>query len=480
MVKVEAREAMSFSQFGYPYNATSQFFVSANPSTTCCDSISRSVSDGSGASETAAAFCYPPYGKRMLAGTRTELNAALGMYSSPYAASATASQSYANYLQYSADPSAFYSPLNSQYDIKDSAGSLHNRISQPGAYYPYDPMLGQYQYDRYGAVDFNGSARRKNATRETTSTLKTWLNEHHKNPYPTKSEKIMLAIITKMTLTQVSTWFANARRRLKKENKMTWLAKNKPGDAGKDDVQKIGNNCAGEASKDSKDKELPLSDEDDVDDEGCGKGDDDCQASDEERGLRHAVAREPPERDCSGMLGLPSHLGMFACSEKHMAAADFMRSVEVKTPAGVGSISTDPPHFQTSEKPRIWSLAHTAASGTLRSPHPSKELSTSNVAVNCSPQPAMVPVTRGGQCAELKGQQELPNAQSHKKGHGTAFNQKPPQLHCASYPMLSDHFVSAEGFSCGGSAEAVLPEMHQTCLLPQEDPTIAFRPVMKR
>ena len=30
----------------------------------------------------------------------------------------------------------------------------------------------------------------------------------------------MLAIITRMTLTQVSTWFANARRRLKKENKL--------------------------------------------------------------------------------------------------------------------------------------------------------------------------------------------------------------------------------------------------------------------
>lgn len=30
----------------------------------------------------------------------------------------------------------------------------------------------------------------------------------------------MLAIITRMTLTQVSTWFANARRRLKKESKM--------------------------------------------------------------------------------------------------------------------------------------------------------------------------------------------------------------------------------------------------------------------
>ncbi|GBN26729.1 Iroquois-class homeodomain protein IRX-4 [Araneus ventricosus] len=46
-------------------------------------------------------------------------------------------------------------------------------------------------------------ARRKNATRETTNTLKAWLYEHRKNPYPTKGEKIMLAIITKMTLTQV-------------------------------------------------------------------------------------------------------------------------------------------------------------------------------------------------------------------------------------------------------------------------------------
>lgn len=41
----------------------------------------------------------------------------------------------------------------------------------------------------------------------------------------------MLAIITKMTLTQVSTWFANARRRLKKENKMTWSPRNRSEDS---------------------------------------------------------------------------------------------------------------------------------------------------------------------------------------------------------------------------------------------------------
>jgi len=98
-------------------------------------------------------------------------------------------------------------------------------------------------YSRYGTVDFNGTARRKNATRETTSTLKTWLYEHRKNPYPTKGEKIMLAIITKMTLTQVSTWFANARRRLKKENKMTWSPKNKANDDRKDDLNKSDQDC---------------------------------------------------------------------------------------------------------------------------------------------------------------------------------------------------------------------------------------------
>ena len=75
-------------------------------------------------------------------------------------------------------------------------------------------------YNPYG-FDLNGM-RRKNATRETTAVLKQWLSEHRKNPYPTKGEKIMLAIISKMTLTQVSTWFANARRRLKKENKANW------------------------------------------------------------------------------------------------------------------------------------------------------------------------------------------------------------------------------------------------------------------
>ncbi|CAH8641672.1 unnamed protein product [Schistosoma rodhaini] len=66
---------------------------------------------------------------------------------------------------------------------------------------------------------------KKFTIRETTNLLKSWLNNHRYNPYPTKNEKIKLSLITHLSLTQISTWFANARRRLKKENQMTWIPK---------------------------------------------------------------------------------------------------------------------------------------------------------------------------------------------------------------------------------------------------------------
>ena len=99
-----------------------------------------------------------------------------------------------------------FTNLNSQFqtmDIKENYEALYNTMHmplQPSLYYPFDPMT-PYVAPCY-AMEING-ARRKNATRETTSTLKAWLNDHRKNPYPTKGEKIMLAICTKMTLTQV-------------------------------------------------------------------------------------------------------------------------------------------------------------------------------------------------------------------------------------------------------------------------------------
>ncbi|NXQ44449.1 IRX4 protein, partial [Catharus fuscescens] len=212
---------MSYPQFGYPYSSAPQFLMSTNSLTTCCETSSRTLAEtGAAASAQTPVYC-PVYESRLLATARHELNsaAALGVYGGPYAGP----QGYGNYVTYGTEAPAFYS-LNSL-DAKDGSGSAHAGIAPAAAYYPYDHTLSQYQY---GTMD--GGTRRKNATRETTSTLKAWLQEHRKNPYPTKGEKIMLAIITKMTLTQVSTWFANARRRLKKENKMTWPPRNKCSD----------------------------------------------------------------------------------------------------------------------------------------------------------------------------------------------------------------------------------------------------------
>ncbi|XP_067158935.1 iroquois-class homeodomain protein IRX-6 [Apteryx mantelli] len=325
---------MSFSQFGYPYSTTSQFLVPASPSATCCEAAPRSAPAASPGPAAAAPLCCPPYENRLLAATRSELNAALGMYGAPYAAA----QGYAGCLPYGADPAALYPSLTPQYDVKEGAGTLPSGIAQPAAYYSYDHSLGQYQYDRYGTVDFSGSARRKNATRETTSTLKTWLYEHRKNPYPTKGEKIMLAIITKMTLTQVSTWFANARRRLKKENKMTWSPKNKAGEERKEEnkreEEEYGIESEGREQKSCKeDTELRLSDLDDLgeeeeeEEEAAAKG---RGSSPQQSGL--PGLHEARSGDCS--LAPPGPFRAFPAAP--------------------------PPPYAPAEKPRIWSPARTA------------------------------------------------------------------------------------------------------------------------
>nr|XP_020448005.1 iroquois-class homeodomain protein IRX-6 isoform X2 [Monopterus albus] len=465
--------------------------------------LHRSVSDGTGGSQTAAAaaaaasFCCPSYENRLLASSRTELNAALGMYSSPYAAAAAASQNYANYFPYSTDPSTIYSTLNPQYDIKDSTGTLHSGLSQTTTYYPYDHSLGQYPYDRYGTVDFSGTARRKNATRETTSTLKTWLYEHRKNPYPTKGEKIMLAIITKMTLTQVSTWFANARRRLKKENKMTWSPKNKASDDRKDDLNKSDQDCVTKESNDCKEeKDLHLSDLEDMDEDDCDKLDSDCEkvvADEQDLQRAMAVSGPPQKRDCSSELhmSLTNNFHTFPCAIKSVTTlpplpSDLLDPVVSKAPSltspAAGTVSLS--HFEASDKPRIWSLARTAVSGVILSPQQhSSELRTGNSTGDCQLQSTRLPGAPARHCGGMRSFHEaggVTAAESPLYGTGS-YSHKGLQLHCPSYAALPDtcQYSTIEGLS-GGKAETRSSDLSENCGLLQDDKVTAFRPVMKR
>uniref|UniRef100_A0A8D0GP08 Iroquois homeobox 4 n=1 Tax=Sphenodon punctatus TaxID=8508 RepID=A0A8D0GP08_SPHPU len=340
---------MSYPPFGYSYSsAAPQFLMATNSLSTCCESSCRPLSDSAGAAATAQPPVYcPVYESRLLATARQELSsaAALSVYGSPY----PGTQGYGNYVTYGTEASAFYS-LNS-FDSKDGSGSAHAGITQAGAYYPYDHTLSQYQYDRYGTMD--SGTRRKNATRETTSTLKAWLQEHRKNPYPTKGEKIMLAIITKMTLTQVSTWFANARRRLKKENKMTWPPRNK---------------CA-EEKRSYEEEEEEEEEVEEEEEEEEGKEDKELELSD----LDDLEALESESSECDLKPPFPPLLpgtqlvAPEACKDKTLARSKscLKSTAEDCEPELSGSRQRGFPSLGQQlleSKPRIWSLAHTATS----------------------------------------------------------------------------------------------------------------------
>ncbi|KAG7455226.1 hypothetical protein MATL_G00254310 [Megalops atlanticus] len=72
------------------------------------------------------------------------------------------------------------------------------------------------RHRKSGSRQSSGKVRHKRqALQDMARPLKQWLYKHRDNPYPTKTEKILLALGSQMTLVQVSNWFANARRRLK-------------------------------------------------------------------------------------------------------------------------------------------------------------------------------------------------------------------------------------------------------------------------
>ncbi|XP_043518447.1 homeobox protein caupolican isoform X1 [Frieseomelitta varia] len=271
------------------------------------------------------------------------------------------------------DSSAFYPPLGNPYGLKEATGmgmtadmgtAWGTAALQPAAtgYYPYDPTLAAYGY----GAGYDLAARRKNATRESTATLKAWLNEHKKNPYPTKGEKIMLAIITKMTLTQVSTWFANARRRLKKENKMTWEPKNKTDD---DDDAVLTD------SEDNKEK-------DDLagDNQGDRVGEEARRGLEENEPMRHVKAehlQHDKDLDEEDDLDLeedprrgehPFHHAMQHHHHHHQGYTpeDHLKDEGIKSDCSTAGVPIP------ATKPKIWSLADTAASKTpppLTHPH---------------------------------------------------------------------------------------------------------------
>ncbi|XP_064466912.1 homeobox protein araucan-like isoform X1 [Ornithodoros turicata] len=294
-----------------------------------------------------------------------------------------------------AEQSAFYSPSANGFDIKENLEAWRNLPYAASMYYPYDSAaIAGYPFANGYGMDLNG-ARRKNATRETTSTLKAWLNEHRKNPYPTKGEKIMLAIITKMTLTQVSTWFANARRRLKKENKMTWSPRNRCDD----DDDADGDDVPATSRNDSKDPQTPRQDSSEVasraaeelarrnhhlmtaaagatnlsdsrkrsrdESDDLVDVDDDSRSSDlnDLRRSSGGNSSEEPRHSLHHTPGGTASGGGGNLSDASLSDSDASSRTPATSPAPNGHSSTDV-SSSSAPKPRIWSIVDTATSGS--------------------------------------------------------------------------------------------------------------------
>ncbi|XP_047455795.1 iroquois-class homeodomain protein IRX-1a [Mugil cephalus] len=335
---------MSFPQLGYPQylSASQAVYGSDRPGVLTPSSRGGSTEIGGSPSATAAA-----------------VTSVLGMYANPYA------HNYSAFLPYTSADLALFSQMGSQYELKDSPGvhpASFAAHTSP-AFYPY----GQFQY--------GDPARPKNATRESTSTLKAWLNEHRKNPYPTKGEKIMLAIITKMTLTQVSTWFANARRRLKKENKVTWGSRSKEDG---EDGNLFGSGDEAEKNEDEEEIDLESIDIDKIDDNDGDQSneDDDDKSTEGSRDHRGGVGAtgELDSLEKRRAFALQAHeafekskstISVHPGSKESSDGNNNNNTTRVLSPDRPGSFP-----LPSNNKPKIWSLAETATSPDSSSQKP--------------------------------------------------------------------------------------------------------------
>ncbi|XP_064640940.1 homeobox protein caupolican-like [Lineus longissimus] len=321
----------------YPVSATQLVSPTTSVSKSCCEGGRPIMTDPA----TGQTVCSCQYTPSLLSYPRVA-GLPEGVYGQ---AGYGATQAY---VPFGGDPSTFYTSLSSGYGLKEN-GETWRSVYQPVACYPYDSaMAAAYPYAGYSAMDLNG-ARRKNATRESTSTLKAWLQEHIKNPYPTKGEKIMLAIITKMTLTQVSTWFANARRRLKKENKMTWSPRNRCDDDDDDDD----------------DEHRVDSDIDPSDEDGQKHMESDSRASP----IITVVNEKPEVIPSTSATAMTSHEHLLIHSKLNQKTPNQIahsKDIDDKEKSKEQTDSSDR-NLDTKKdvtKPRIWSLAHTATSNS--------------------------------------------------------------------------------------------------------------------
>ncbi|KAF9883771.1 hypothetical protein FE257_002801 [Aspergillus nanangensis] len=96
---------------------------------------------------------------------------------------------------------------------------------QPAPSFPYPGMTYQSdseqtshaQQSNFGilgdSMDSKNKRRRGNLPKPVTDILRAWFHDHLDHPYPSEEDKQMFMTRTGLTISQISNWFINARRR---------------------------------------------------------------------------------------------------------------------------------------------------------------------------------------------------------------------------------------------------------------------------
>ncbi|KAL6511791.1 hypothetical protein OROGR_021388 [Orobanche gracilis] len=99
---------------------------------------------------------------------------------------------------------------------KDTTKKTSSTLSQLSLFDDQDARRNRFSLQQIGLMHSSGQAWRpiRGLPETSLAILRAWLFEHFLHPYPTESEKLMLASQTGLSKNQVSNWFINARVRL--------------------------------------------------------------------------------------------------------------------------------------------------------------------------------------------------------------------------------------------------------------------------
>ncbi|GIY08337.1 homeobox protein caupolican [Caerostris extrusa] len=220
-------------------------------------------------------------------------------------------------------PAVIYINLASAYDIKDPRGTWAALPQAAG----YDPILGT-AYSPYGTeILFERYELRASLPTNILLRRKDNAGHYHQNDADPSVH-----------------WFANARRRLKKENKMTWEPRNKTGD----DMEDVSAD-----EDDDKDDQNG----DDLKSDGSDTNENQKSHDLESSNKSNSIDDEAPRRETSSPDRSSSELSVDDSSLKPVQSSP----TKVQMTDLVENTKTEDMTVSP-EKPKIWSLAQTATS----------------------------------------------------------------------------------------------------------------------